>query len=81
MRINDLLNETIPAPGVTQPPAGAAQPTGMPPAGAAQTGISPQQQLAMHQKEVQDKKKTLQIQITQLNTQIMDLKKQLAAVK
>lgn len=76
MKINDLLNEAIPIPtAATLPASGTtADPS-------AQPGITPQQQLALHQREVQAKKKEIQDQITDLNNQIMDLKKQLAAVK
>lgn len=43
--------------------------------------VSPQAQLAQHQKEVTAKKKQIQDQITLLNKQIMDLKKQLTLIK
>lgn len=76
MKITDLLNEAIPVTTAsTMPAAGATVDA------TAQPGITPQQQLALHQREVQAKKKEIQDQITDLNNQIMDLKKQLAAVK
>lgn len=63
------------APGATPQNAPAAA-GGTAPMGA-QTGVSPQQQLAMAQKQKNDQKKQINDQIAELMKQISELRKQL----
>lgn len=74
MKILELM-----APGGT-PQTAPMQSAGTAPAGA-QTGISPQQQLAMAQKQKNDQKKQINDQIADLMKQISELRKQLAQVQ
>jgi hypothetical protein len=74
MRINELM-----APGGT--PQTTASPTGGTAPGGAQTGLSPQQQLAVAQKQKTDQKKEINDQIAELMKQMADLRKQLAQIR
>lgn len=74
MRIDELMT----APGAMPPNANAT--AGTAPMGA-QTGISPQQQLAMAQKQKTDQKKQINDQIAELMKQIADLRKQLSTIR
>ena len=75
MKILELM-----APGGTPQTAPAQSAAGTAPMGA-QTGISPQQQLAMAQKQKNDQKKQINDQIAELMKQISELRKQLAQVQ
>jgi len=79
MKITDLetISEQTPMTAPAAQPPGNTAPT----AGQPQTGLSPQQQMAAHQKAVQAKKKELTDQITDLNKQMAELRKQLADVR
>lgn len=74
MKILELM-----APGGT-PQTTAAPADGTSPMGA-QTGLSPQQQLAMAQKQKMDQKKEINDQIADLMKQMADLRKQLAQIR
>jgi septal ring factor EnvC (AmiA/AmiB activator) len=85
MKITDLLEAPIPAPG-TAPGAtaqGAALNTGnqMVAQDPAAQQRQMQLQIAQHQKQVQDKKKQITDQIADLTKQITDLKQQMVDIK